>query len=587
MTKATTAKNPPKIKLKKVLIANRGEVAVRIIRACASYGLQSVAVYADSDANALHVRLADEAYSLDGRTALETYLDIDKVIAAAKASGADAVHPGYGFLSERADFARAVEDAGLIWIGPTPENMELLGDKVSARAVAQKVGAPLVAGTPGPVETPAEALAFADEFGLPIAIKAAFGGGGRGLKVVFNRDEVEQAFAQATSEAVSAFGRGECYVEKFVERPRHVEAQILGDGKGRVVVVGTRDCSLQRRHQKVLEEAPAPFLTDEQFDRLTHAVRAIGEAVNYRSLGTLEFMLGADGELSFLEVNTRLQVEHPVTERTTGLDLVVEQFKLAEGGTLDHLPDVVPSNGHALEFRINAEDPGRGFFPMAGHLTRFDMPGGPFLRVDAGVTSNGSISPEFDSMIAKVIVWGNDRAEAIARGRQAMRECVIEGVPSLVGFHRRILQEPGFVADNAKDFTIHTNWIETECTWLGDLVQPFPAGFTSSDVVRTWFEVDSHWVRLGFPAALLNSMRPAGSVEPSEHVQGAIWASMSGIVARWFCQPGDVVEEGTRIGTLEAMKMEVPIVADRSGMFAYLVEEGAIVQEGQPIALIA
>ncbi|MCL1841071.1 MAG: ATP-grasp domain-containing protein [Propionibacteriaceae bacterium] len=586
MTQMTATTSVPK--LRKVLIANRGEIAVRVIRACASYGLKSVAVYADSDANALHVRLADEAYALNGRTALETYLDIDKLVDVALTCGADAVHPGYGFLSERADFAQAVEDAGLTWIGPTPQNMELLGDKVAARAIARKVGAPLVPGTPGPVESVDEIWDFANQYGFPIAIKAAFGGGGRGLKVVYGPDELEAGFQQATSEALSAFGRGECYAEKFVQRPRHVEAQILGDGRGRVVVVGTRDCSLQRRHQKVLEEAPAPFLTDSQFTELVEAARAIGEEVKYRGVGTLEFMLGDDGALSFLEVNTRLQVEHPVTERTTGLDLVVEQFKVAEGGTLDHLPDVVPAYGHAIEFRINAEDPGRGFFPMPGHLTRFDMPGGPFLRVDAGVTSNGSISPEFDSMIAKVIVWGVDRDEAIGRGRQAMRECVIEGVPSLVGFHRRILQEPGFAAKTAEEFTIHTNWIETECTWLDSLVQPYPAGFASTDVVRTWFEVDGRWVRLGFPAALLSSLRrsSASAPEVSDQLHGAVWATMSGVVSRWFVALGDEVEEGMRLGTLEAMKMEVPIVADHAGLFAYLVEEGSIVQEGQPLALV-
>jgi len=575
--------------MKRVLIANRGEIAVRVIRACASHGLESVAVYADSDADSLHVRLADAAYCLEGRTALETYLDTDKILAAAKASGADAVHPGYGFLSERADFAQAVEDAGLTWIGPTPENIALLGDKVAARHIAEQVGAPLVPGTPGPVSSVEEVRAFADQYGYPIAIKAAFGGGGRGLKVVRQPDELERRYESAVSEAISAFGRGECYVERFVDRPRHVETQILGDGRGRVVVVGTRDCSVQRRHQKVLEEGPAPFLTDEQLNQLIAGSRAIGEAVNYRGAGTMEFMLGADGLLSFLEVNTRIQVEHPVTERTTGVDLIIWQFRIAEGDGLDELPDVVPAYGHAIEFRINAEDPGRGFLPQAGHMTRFDIPGGPFVRVDEGVTGETTISPEFDSMIAKIIVWGNDRQEAIARARQAMKECVIEGIPSLVGFHRRILTEPGFVATTPEDFTIHTNWIESDCTWLTDLAQPLPAGIKREDVVREWFEVDGRWVRLGFPAALLGSgERPrTTAAAAADVVHGGLKASMNGILSRWFVASGDAVKEGAHLGTLEAMKMEMPIIADRAGIFTPLVIEGTSVKESQPLATIA
>ena len=581
--------------MKKVLIANRGEIAVRVIRACASYGLESVAVYANTDANALHVRLADSAYCLDGRTALETYLDVDKILDAAKASGADAIHPGYGFLSERAEFAQAVEDAGLIWIGPTPENISLLGDKVAARRIAAQVGAPLVPGTPNPVDSVEEVRAFANQHGYPIAIKAAFGGGGRGLKVVNKPEELERRFESAVSEAVSAFGRGECYVERFVNRPRHVETQILGDGHGRIVVVGTRDCSLQRRHQKVLEEAPAPFVTDEQFDQLVRASQAIGQAVNYRGAGTMEFMLGDDGLLSFLEVNTRIQVEHPITERTTGVDLVIWQFKIAEGHSMDELPDVVPSTGHALQFRINAEDPGRQFLPQAGVMTRFDTPGGPFVRVDAGVTAGGAIPPEFDSMIAKVIVWGGDREEAIARGRQAMKECVIEGIPSLVGFHRRVLNEPAFAAAEAEDFRIHTNWIETECTWLPELVQPLPAGVVREEIVREWFEVDGRWIRLGFPAALLGSgVRPgaggggaAAGAAPIDSVHGAVKAPMNGVLSKWHVPSGQAVTAGTSLGVLEAMKMETPIVADRSGVFASLVPEGTTVKEGQPVATIA
>ncbi|MDR0849247.1 MAG: ATP-grasp domain-containing protein [Propionibacteriaceae bacterium] len=574
--------------MKKVLIANRGEIAVRIIRACASYGLESVAVYADPDANSLHVRLADSAYGLDGRTALETYLDQEKILRIAKESGADAIHPGYGFLSERADFARAVEMAGLTWIGPTPENISLLGDKVAARRIAEKVGAPLVPGTPGPVSSVDEVKAFADEYGYPIAIKASFGGGGRGLKVVTKPEEVELRFESAVSEAVSAFGRGECYVERFVERPRHVEAQIIGDGRGRVVVVGTRDCSIQRRHQKVLEEAPAPFLSAAQSEKIIAASKAICEEVKYRGAGTVEFMLGADGILSFLEVNTRIQVEHPITERTTGVDLVMWQFQVAEGHSLDALPDVVQPNGHAIEFRINAEDPGRGFLPQAGKVSRFDSPGGPFLRVDAGITSDGAIPAEFDSMIAKIIVWGVDRNEAIARGRQAIKECVVEGVPTLLPFHKRVLEEPGFYAVNPVDFTMHTSWIETDCDWLPELAQALPPGVTREEVAREWFEVDGKWMRLGFPAALLgSSVAPRNGGSGPTVVQGGVLAPMNGILSRWFVATGDHVSVGQSIGALEAMKMETHIIADHAGVFASMVEEGAIVKERQVLATIA
>jgi len=573
--------------MKKVLIANRGEIAVRVIRACASYGLESVAVYADADANALHVRLADSARALDGRTALETYLDGEKIIAAAKAAGADAIHPGYGFLSERADFAEAVEAAGLTWIGPSPENIASLGDKVSARRIAAQAGAPLLPGTPGPVADVAEVEAFADQYGYPIAIKAAYGGGGRGLKVVRAAKDLRLRFESAVSEAITAFGRGECYVERFVERPRHVEAQILGDGRGRVVVVGTRDCSVQRRHQKVVEEAPAPFLTPQQEDEIVRSARAIGETVGYRGVGTVEYMLGEDGLLSFLEVNTRVQVEHPVTERTTGIDLVMWQFKIAEGHSLDALPDVVPANGHALEFRINAEDPGRGFLPQAGRVTRFDFPGGPFLRVDEGVTSGGAVPEEFDSLLAKIIVWGASRDEAIARGRQAMKECVVEGVPTLVPFHRRILTEPLFAAQSADEFKIHTGWIENDCPWLSELAQPLPPGVRREKIVREWFEVDGRWVRLGFPAALVNAvgLQPTAVDAPVVDKQG-VTAMMNGLLSRWVVASGARVTPGMTLGTIEAMKMETPIIAERAGTFTPVVAEGAAVKEGQPIATI-
>jgi len=581
--------------MKRVLIANRGEIAVRVIRACASYGLESVSVYADPDANALHVRLADQAHCLEGTTALQTYLDTDKIIAAARATGADAIHPGYGFLSERADFATAVEAAGLTWIGPTPENMALLGDKVASRRIAAQVGAPLVPGTPNPVAGLAEVEAFAAEHGFPIAIKAVYGGGGRGLKVVRQPSELKRRFESAVSEATSAFGRGECYVERFVDRPRHVEVQVLGDGKGRVVVIGTRDCSIQRRHQKVIEEAPAPFLTDEQFQRLCAAARDICAAVNYRGVGTVEFMLGADGLLSFLEVNTRIQVEHPITERTTGIDLVMRQFMVAEGKGIEDLPDIVPSQGHAFEFRITAEDPGRGFLPQAGQIGRFDMPGGPFLRIDAGVTAGGQVPPEFDSMIAKVIVWGNDRAEAIARSRQALKEAEIDGIPSLIPFHRRIMLDPGFVADRAQDFTVHTGWIENDCDWLEELSQPLPPVARRHPVVREWFEVDGKWIRLGFPASLVGMGGGGGgpapaapkSDAPPPPPKGAVLASMNGVLGRWFVEPGTHVEVHTNLGVLEAMKMENPILSERAGTFAPLVSEGTAVKDGQAIATIA
>jgi len=580
--------------MKRVLIANRGEIAVRVIRACASYGLESVAVYADPDADAPHVRLADQAHCLEGKTALETYLDIDKILAAAKATGADAVHPGYGFLAERAEFVSAVEAAGLTFIGPTAENMALLGDKVASRHIAAQVGAPLVPGTPDPVESAAEVAAFAQQYGYPIAIKAAFGGGGRGFKVVNSPDELELRFESAVSEATSAFGRGECFVERFVNRPRHVEVQILGDGKGRVVVIGTRDCSTQRRHQKVIEEGPAPFLTDDQFKRLCQSAHDIGAAVNYRDLGTVEFMLGEDGLLSFLEVNTRIQVEHPVTEMTTGVDLVHRQFMIAEGKGCDDLPEVMPATGHAFQFRINAEDAGRGFLPQAGDIGRCDMPGGPHVRVDAGVTTGGSVPPEFDSMIAKVVVWGKDREDAVRRSRQALKETVIEGIPTLVPFHQRMLQEPGFVAATTADFTVHTNWIETECPWLDEMALPLPPGVNLKKVVREWFEIDGRWVRVGFPASLIGvgggapraAAAAGGDDEEAAIPAGAVLATMNGVLGRWLVESGTAIEAGTQIGVLEAMKMENPIVAERGGKFTQIVAEGTAVKDGQPIATI-
>jgi len=425
--------------IRKVLIANRGEIAIRVARACRDYGARSVAVYADPDADALHVRAADEAWALEGTRPAETYHAIDKLLAIARKSGADAVHPGYGFLSERAEFAQAVLDAGLVWIGPRPETMAALGDKVAARAIALRVGAPLVAGTDGPVHGAEEAVAFAAAHGLPIAIKAAFGGGGRGLKVAWRMDEVAELYASAVREATAAFGRGECFIEQFLDRPRHIEAQILADRHGHVVVVGTRDCSLQRRNQKLVEEAPAPFLNDAQREAVCRAARDICAAAGYESVGTVEFLLGQGGQISFLEVNTRLQVEHPVTEETTGVDLVIEQLRVADGLPLS-FTETPPARGHSIEFRINAEDPGRGYLPTPGRITRFDAPGGPGVRLETGVAQGSVVPGSFDSLMAKLIVTGATREQALARARRALSEFTIEGVASVLAFHRAVLQ---------------------------------------------------------------------------------------------------------------------------------------------------
>ncbi|MEG0363820.1 MAG: biotin carboxylase N-terminal domain-containing protein, partial [Aurantimicrobium sp.] len=432
-------------RITKVLIANRGEIAVRIIRAARDYGIGSVAVYADQDINALHAKLADEAYALNGTTSAETYLVIDKILAVARKSGANAVHPGYGFLAENADFARKVQAAGLIWIGPSPEAIEQLGDKVSARHVAEKVGAPLAPGTINPVSGAEEVLDFVDIHGLPVAIKAAFGGGGRGLKVARNREEVAELFESATREAIAAFGRGECFVEKYLDEPRHVETQCLADAHGNVVVVSTRDCSLQRRHQKLVEEAPAPFLTEAQTTELYRASKAILKEVGYLGAGTCEFLIGKDGTVSFLEVNTRLQVEHPVSEEVTGIDLVREQFRIAEGGVLDY-PDPVVT-GHSFEFRINGEDGGRNFLPAPGPVHVFRAPGGPGVRVDSGVTAGDVISGSFDSLLAKLIVTGATREEALERSRRALDEFEVAGLPTVLPFHRKIVRDPAFAPE--------------------------------------------------------------------------------------------------------------------------------------------
>src|SRR6195952_5331711 len=444
-------------RITKVLIANRGEIAVRVIRAAKDSGIASVAVYADQDRDARHVKLADEAYALEGSTSADTYLRIDKVLSVARRSGADAVHPGYGFLAENAEFAQAVIDAGLIWIGPSPDAIEKLGDKVSARHIAEKVGAPLAPGTLNPVSGAAEVLEFVDVYGLPVAIKAAFGGGGRGLKVARTRDEIPELFESATREAIAAFGRGECFVEKYLDQPRHVETQCLADSHGNVVVISTRDCSLQRRHQKLVEEAPAPFLTDAQNELLYTSSKAILREVGYVGAGTCEFLVAKDGTISFLEVNTRLQVEHPVSEEVTGIDLVREQFRIAEGGVLDY-DDPVP-HGHSFEFRINGEDAGLGFLPSPGPVNTLRLPGGPGVRVDSGVTTGAVITRAFDSLLAKLIVTGSSREDALERSRRALDEFEVTGLPTVLPFHRKIVRDPAFTSS---PFSIYTRWIETE-----------------------------------------------------------------------------------------------------------------------------
>jgi len=572
--------------MKKVLIANRGEIAVRIIRACKDYGLTSVAVYADADADALFVTLADEAYALNGETAKDSYLDIDKLIAIAKRSGADAVHPGYGFLSERSEFAQAVIDAGLIWIGPDPQVIEALGDKLQARAIAQKVGAPLVSGSDGAISSPAEALAFAKKFGLPIAIKAAHGGGGRGMKIARQLDEVEELFSSATREAVAAFGRGECYVEQFLDRPRHIEAQVLADRLGNVLVVGTRDCSLQRRNQKLVEEAPAPFLSDEQRTKIHSAARDICAEAGYTGAGTVEFLLSADGVISFLEVNTRLQVEHPVTEETTGLDLVIEQFRIAEGLAVS-LTKMPEPRGHAIEFRINMEDPGRGFLPSAGDISKFTAPSGPGIRLDSGVVTGSTIPPMFDSLSAKLIVWGATRQQAIARARRALDEFEIEGVPSVLPFHRAVIAHDDF----AGDFGVHTRWIETDfAETLEAASRPSPAA--SAGLLRGHVEIDGKRVEIGIPDAFLRLLGPLSSASNSnekseENDAGAVIAPVPGLLVHWNVSDGALVEKGDVLAMMDVMKMETAVTAPVAGTIKIFAEAGSSQTAGAIIARIA
>ncbi|MCM2345567.1 acetyl/propionyl/methylcrotonyl-CoA carboxylase subunit alpha [Acidovorax soli] len=579
--------------MKKVLIANRGEIAVRIARACADYGVQSVAVYANADIDALHARMADEAYGLDGDRPADTYLNIAKLLEIARKSGADAVHPGYGFLSENQAFAQAVIDAGLAWIGPPPATIAQLGDKVQARKIALQVGAPLVVGTPDPVKDASEVLAFAEQHGLPIIIKAAFGGGGRGMKIAWRMDEVAELFDSAVREAVTAFGRGECFVEQFLDKPRHIEAQVLADTHGNVVVLGTRDCSLQRRNQKLVEEAPAPFLTDAQRERIHSSARDICAAAGYTSAGTVEFLLSQSGAISFLEVNTRLQVEHPVTEQTTGVDLVVEQLRVADGLPLSVTQTPAPL-GHSIEFRINAEDVGRGFLPTPGPVQRFDAPSGPGVRLDTGVQSGSVVPGTFDSLMAKLIVTGATREQALVRARRALREFQIEGVASVLPFHRAVIDHPDFVGANG--FKVHTRWIES------DFAAPLAASIQAqaraepqpdASLLRTAIEIDGRRVNLGLPAVLLQGLAnvsggTAQAKAPEVAVDaGAVTSPIAGNLHAWKVAEGDLVQDGDVIAVMEAMKMEMQVTAHGSGRITLTAEAGTSQALGAVIARIA
>jgi len=563
--------------MKRVLIANRGEIAVRVIRACKDHGLESVAVYSEEDRNAIHSQMADTAYSLHGTTATETYLNIEKLIGVAKQSGADAVHPGYGFLSENANFAQAVIDAGLIWIGPPPAAIRALGDKVSARKIAAKAGAPLVAGTKDPVEGHEEVLAFAKEHGLPVAIKAAHGGGGRGLKVAHTMEEIPELFASAVREAISGFGRGECFVERYLDKPRHVETQVLVDKHGHAVVVSTRDCSLQRRHQKLVEEAPAPFLSQTQIDELYRSSKAIMKEAGYIGAGTCEFLIGLDGTISFLEVNTRLQVEHPVSEEITGIDLVREQFRIAMGEALGFDDPVI--RGHSIEFRINGEDPGRSFLPAPGRITEWVIPTGPGVRVDAGFKNGDTIGGNFDSLLAKLIVTGATREQAIDRARRALAEFSIEGLATALPFHRAIMEDPAFT----QDFKIYTSYIENE--FNNDIpmyhapVVPLETHMAPEQLVAEVngkrFEVLVH-----APKPVVKRHRAKQSMAGGAG-GSALASPMQGTVVKIAVNEGDRVEIGDLVIVLEAMKMEQPLMAHKAGVISNLSAViGATVSSG-------
>lgn len=574
--------------MKKILIANRGEIALRIVRAARDYGAQSVAIYSDADSAALFVKHADEAYALKGDRAQDTYLNIDKVIDIAKRSGSDSVHPGYGFLSESAEFAQRVMDEGLTWIGPSPEVIDLLGDKVKARTVAKKVGAPLVAGSNGMIESGNDVINFAKTYGYPVAIKAAHGGGGRGMKVVWKAEEANELFDSAVREAISAFGRGECYVEQFLDRPRHVEAQFIADKNGHVVVVGTRDCSLQRRNQKLVEEAPAPFLSQEERTSIEEAARNICREVGYAGVGTVEFLLGRNGVISFLEVNTRLQVEHPVTEETANIDLVVEQFRIADGLDLS-ITETPEPIGHSIEFRINAEDVGRGFLPCPGKITRFIPPLGPGVRVDSGVREGDDIAPQYDSMMAKLIVTGKNREQALARANRALQEFVIEGVATVLPFHQLIVKNPDFTDKNS--FGVHTRWIET------DFAEPLSMAMRGKSepvhINRYMIELDGKRVELGLPdnfLQLLGGLSVAAPQEQGEKQQetteGDLCAPIPGAIRTWLVEDGADVDAGATVAIMEAMKMETAIVAPCSGKIKIIKQAGENQQAGDIIGRI-
>ncbi|MDO5669848.1 MAG: acetyl/propionyl/methylcrotonyl-CoA carboxylase subunit alpha [Corynebacterium sp.] len=578
-------------KITKVLVANRGEIAVRVIRAAKDAGIASVAVYAEPDADAPFVGMADEAFALGGQSSAESYLVIEKIIDAATKAGADAIHPGYGFLAENADFAQAVIDAGITWIGPPPSAIADLGDKVTARHIAQRANAPMVPGTKDPVSGADEVVAFAEEHGLPIAIKAAFGGGGRGMKVAYQMDEVAELYESATREAVAAFGRGECFVERYLDKARHVEAQVLADMHGNVIVSGTRDCSLQRRFQKLVEEAPAPFLTDEQRAKIHESAKQICREAGYYGAGTVEYLVGSDGLISFLEVNTRLQVEHPVTEETTGIDLVREQFRIAEGQELRFKEDPTP-RGHSFEFRINGEDAGMNFMPAPGTVTRYHQPDGPGVRVDSGVREGSVIGGQFDSMLAKLIVTGATRQEALQRAARALDEFIVEGMPTVIPFHRHIVENPAFVGDE-NGFEVYTKWIEE--VW-DNPIEPFvdPADLPedeSTPAHKVVVEVDGRRVEISLPGdlALGGGAAPKKKAKKRRAAGGAAGASgdsvaapMQGTVIKVNVTDGQEVTEGEVIVVLEAMKMENPVKAHKSGVVEGLaVEAGAGVTKGQ------
>ena len=582
----------------KILIANRGEIAVRVIRAARDEGLQTVAVYADPDRDAQHVKLADEAYALGGATAAQSYLVMDKLIEIAIRSGADAVHPGYGFLSENAQFAQKCIDAGLTWIGPSPESITQLGDKVAARHIAQKVGAPLVPGTKDPVKSADEVVAFADEHGLPIAVKAAFGGGGRGIKVARDRESIVEMYESAVREATAAFGRGECFIERFLDSPRHVETQCLADAHGNVVVVSTRDCSLQRRNQKLVEEAPAPYLSAEQNERLYEASRAILREAGYQGAGTCEFLVGTDGTISFLEVNTRLQVEHPVSEEISGLDLVREQFRIARGEKIEEKDPVL--RGHSFEFRINGEDAGRSFMPAPGTIEKLTVPTGPGVRWDSGFVAGNVIGGNFDSMLAKLIVTGADREQALQRARRALAELTIEGMPTVVPFHRVVLDDPAFAPAEGGDFKVHTRWIETEFNNTIPMYSGAPGNVNSDEDERTTMVVEVNGKRLevslpDLSGGAKHTAKPAASkTRKSRSARGAakgggdeLTSPMQGTIVKVAASDGDTVAEGDLILVLEAMKMEQPITAHKAGKVSGLsAKAGDTVTSGAVLATI-